>query len=117
MEGTAMGLSNSGWLDFAGVLVSVRVDAAASDGRLGMWESIELRGAALPMHVHDREDEQVVLLEGDVAWWVGDRVHHVSAGETLALPRGVPHAHVVTSSSARILTRRDTGRFRTSIYR
>jgi hypothetical protein len=56
------------------------------------------------LHVHTREDEQVVLLEGTVAFVVGDRVHRLVAGDTLALPRGIPHAHVVTSQEARVLT-------------
>ena len=89
---------------FAGTKVIVRVHAAESDGRLGAWESEESLGNALPLHVHTREDEQVVLLEGTVTFLVGDRVHHLVAGNTLALPRHVPHAHVVTSQNARVLT-------------
>src|SRR4051795_4315765 len=104
-------LATSGWLWFAGALVFVRVDASRSDGRLGMWESIEPRGTALPLHVHHREDEQAVTLEGNVAVWVGDRVPHLSAGDTVALPHGVPHAHLVTSPRARILTVATPGGF------
>jgi quercetin dioxygenase-like cupin family protein len=89
---------------FAGARVVVHVQAAQSDGRLGMWESEESLGDRLPLHVHTREDEQVVLLDGEIAFRVGDAVHHLEPGATLALPRGVPHAHVVTSRTARILT-------------
>jgi quercetin dioxygenase-like cupin family protein len=89
---------------FGGVTVIVRVHAAQSDGRLGAWESEESFGTSLPLHVHTREDEQVVLLEGEITFWVGDRVHHLAPGDTLALPRAVPHAHVVTTPTARILT-------------
>jgi quercetin dioxygenase-like cupin family protein len=89
---------------FAGTKAIVRVRAADSAGRLGVWESEEPRGTALPLHVHTREDEQVLLLDGTIAVMVGDRVHHLGAGATLALPRDVPHAHVVTSEQARILT-------------
>ena len=89
---------------FAGAMVVVHVEAAQSDGRLGAWESEESLGDRLPVHVHTREDEQVVLLEGKITLWVGDRVHHLVSGDTLALPRGVPHAHLVTSRKARILT-------------
>jgi hypothetical protein len=85
-------------------MVVVHVEAAQSDGRLGAWESEESLGDRLPVHVHTREDEQVVLLEGKITFWVGDRVHHLVSGDTLALPRGVPHAHLVTSRKARILT-------------
>jgi mannose-6-phosphate isomerase-like protein (cupin superfamily) len=104
-------LTTSRWLWFAGALVVVHVDASRSDGRLGMWESIEPGGTALPLHVHRREDEQAVVLEGRVAFWVGDRVHQLCAGDTVALPRGVPHAHRVTSSRARILTMASPGGF------
>src|SRR5215216_2548045 len=95
-------ISSGVW--FAGAMVVVRVQAAQSDGRLGAWESEESLGDRLPLHVHTREDEQVVLLEGKITFWVGDRVHHLVSGDTLALPRGVPHAHLVTSRKARILT-------------
>jgi quercetin dioxygenase-like cupin family protein len=89
---------------FAGTRVMVRVQAAQSDGRLGAWESEESRGVALPLHIHTREDEHVMLFEGQVTFRVGDRLHHLVAGDSLALPRGVPHAHVVASAQARLLT-------------
>lgn len=89
---------------FAGARVILRVQADRSDGRVGVWESDEPRGTALPLHVHTREDEQVVLLAGRVTFVVGDRVHHLEPGDTLALPRGVAHAHLVTSATARVLT-------------
>ena len=95
-------LSSRLW--FAGTEVIVHVRAAQSAGRLGVWESDESLGTALPVHIHTREDEQIVLLEGTIAFLVADRVHHLDAGDTLALPRGVPHAHVVTSQHARALT-------------
>ena len=96
---------------FGGARVIVRARAADSGGRLGVWESEEPRGTALPLHVHTREDEQVLLLEGTIAFMVGDRVHRLGAGDTLALPRGVPHAHLVTSEQARILTVATPGGF------
>jgi quercetin dioxygenase-like cupin family protein len=89
---------------FAGVRVVVHVDAARSQGRLGVWESHEPRGTCLPLHVHTREDEQVVVLDGEILVRVGDATDRLAPGATLALPRGVPHAHLVTSAQARLLT-------------
>jgi quercetin dioxygenase-like cupin family protein len=89
---------------FAGTRVVVHVDARQSDGRLGVWESEEFGGRGLPLHVHQREDEQAVVLDGEIAVRVGDRTERLTAGGTIALPRGVPHAHMATSSRARILT-------------
>jgi mannose-6-phosphate isomerase-like protein (cupin superfamily) len=96
--------SNPSAVWFAGTRVLVRVHAAQSGGRLGAWESEESFGVALPLYIHTREDEQVMLLEGEITVRVGDGVHHLVAADTLALPRGVPHAHVVTSPRARLLT-------------
>lgn len=89
---------------FAGTRVIVRVRGSQSGGRLAAWESQEPRNTALPLHVHTREDEQVVLLEGTLSFAVGDLLYHLAAGDTLALPRGLPHAHIVTSHHARVLT-------------
>jgi quercetin dioxygenase-like cupin family protein len=96
---------------FAGTRVIVRVTAAQSGGRVGVWESEEPEGTALPLHVHSREDEQVIVLAGTVSSCVGELVHHLQAGDTLSLPRGVPHAHVVTSETARVLTIATPGGF------
>ena len=89
---------------FAGVRVVVHVDAEQSGGRLGVWESDEPRGVGLPLHVHTREDEQVVVLDGEILVRVGEATHRLTTGATLTLPRGVPHAHLVTSAQARLLT-------------
>lgn len=89
---------------FAGVRVIVRVDAAQSEGRLAVWESEESRGVGLPLHVHTREDEQVVVLDGEILVRLGEGTHRLTSGATIALPRGVPHAHLVTSPRARLLT-------------
>jgi len=96
---------------FAGAVVVVRVEASDSDGRLGAWESEEPLGTALPMHIHTREDEQLMLFDGAITCAVGDQVHHLQAGDTLALPRDVPHAHRVTSTTARIFTVATPGGF------
>ena len=96
---------------FADALVIVRVRALHSQGRLGVWESVESHGDRLPLHVHQREDEQLVLLDGQVTVWIGDHLHHLQPGQTLALPRGVPHAHLITSKKARILSIATPGGF------
>lgn len=102
---------NSSAVWFAGALVTVHVQAAESRGRVGVWESVESSGDRLPLHVHRWEDEQVVLLEGQITFWVGDRMHELEPQQTLTLPRGVPHAHRVTSAKARALTVATPGGF------
>jgi uncharacterized cupin superfamily protein len=47
-----------------------------------------------------------VVLEGEVSVRLGEETHRLRAGQTLALPRGVPYAHRIDSQIARILVRR-----------
>jgi quercetin dioxygenase-like cupin family protein len=89
----------------------VRVQANESQGRLGVWESEEPRATRLPLHVHAREDEQVVVLEGNITVVVGSHLHQLGSGDSLALPRGVAHAHLVTSHTAKLLTIATPGGF------
>ena len=75
---------------FAGALVIVRVHAAQSQGRLGVWESAESRDDRLPLHVHQREDEQVVLLDGQVTFWSGIMSTTSSRGRRSSCPGAFP---------------------------
>src|SRR5215213_11315570 len=68
---------------FAGTRAIIHVTAADSGGRLGVWESEEPYGIALPLHVHALEDEQMVILEGEVSVRVGEEAHRLVGGDTL----------------------------------
>ena len=48
-------------------------------------------GAPLP-HAHTREDETLILLEGQVAVTIGDESRTVLPGDVVFFPRGVPHS-------------------------
>lgn len=45
-----------------------------------------------PLHVHDAEDEVVVVLEGRLSCRVGNETGGLDAGGLLWFPRAVPHA-------------------------
>lgn len=51
---------------------------------------VRARGAEKP-HTHDTHDLVVVLLSGSVRAHLGDQVIEARAGETLTIPRKVPH--------------------------
>lgn len=54
---------------------------------------VDLAPACLsgPLHVHEREDGISYVLEGELTFQVGDDAFRASAGESVALPRRVPH--------------------------
>jgi mannose-6-phosphate isomerase-like protein (cupin superfamily) len=45
-----------------------------------------------PRHVHAREDELFIALEGEHVIELGDDEHRIGPGESVFAPRGVPHA-------------------------
>jgi mannose-6-phosphate isomerase-like protein (cupin superfamily) len=45
-----------------------------------------------PAHVHEREDELFVSLEGDHVIELDGEEHRIGPGESVFAPRGVPHA-------------------------
>lgn len=89
---------------FAGSLVVVKLRAEETGGRLGAAELVQPREVPVPPHVHSREDETMVVLEGEVAVRIGDREVLAQPGAVLFTPPGVVHAFATTSPEpARIL--------------
>jgi quercetin dioxygenase-like cupin family protein len=82
----------------------VVLDSAATDNRLAMFRSSMRGGTASPVHVHDREDETVFLLDGSAVFWAGAKRWRATSGDTVFLPRGVPHTYAITSDAAEIIT-------------
>ena len=63
-----------------------------SGGRYAMWEAIVTPGGGPPLHVHSKEDEGFVILEGEIVFNVdGERVV-ATAGTGVNMPPGVRHA-------------------------
>jgi hypothetical protein len=50
------------------------------------------RGVRLPLHIHTREDEQVVVLDGEILVRLGDETHRLTPGATIAADCMTPEA-------------------------
>jgi quercetin dioxygenase-like cupin family protein len=86
-----------------GSTLEVLVDSAVSNGQVLIMQSGTARGSGVPVHVHQREDEIFLLLDGALTVWVGDQRRELSNGGVAFLPKGVPHTYFVTSQAATIL--------------
>ncbi len=84
-------------------LSKVRLDAEHSDGTLDVVESVGRCGEMPPLHVHHREDEYFVMLDGELTVYVPGESRRVSAGEAAFAPKGVPHTYRIESEEARWL--------------
>jgi quercetin dioxygenase-like cupin family protein len=56
-----------------------------------------------PLHVHHREEETFVVLEGRLTFHVGDDAIDAQAGDIVVGPRDVPHRFVAGPEGARLL--------------
>ncbi len=80
-------------LDWIGQMeLTVILDGPATGGQLTVLEGRAERGDASPVHVHTRDDEAFLLLEGEMTVWVGDRRVQLHPGGVGFLPRNIPHA-------------------------
>jgi quercetin dioxygenase-like cupin family protein len=68
-------------------------------------------GWASPVHLHTREDETFVVLDGTLWVQVDGAAREVPAGSTAFLPLGIAHAYRVESDTARFLALGTPGGF------
>ena len=90
-------------ISFGGGLVTIKVSSAQSHGSLLMIEHVAAKGKTTPYHIHPDHEETGFLLEGELRINLDGVEYTAGPGDTAHFPRGVPHAFVVTSETARSL--------------
>ena len=93
------------WL--IGELRVVHAAGEATEGRMALVEHRAAEGADVPWHRQPADDEAFHVLDGELEFWLGDRdgaPRVARAGDTVVVPRGLPHAFRVRSASARYLS-------------
>jgi mannose-6-phosphate isomerase-like protein (cupin superfamily) len=83
--------------------------AEETDGAFILFEGLMTHGKTTPLHVHANEDEALYVLEGELLVHIDGTDHRVGARGVAVAPRGVPHAFLVTSPTARVLTLQTPG--------
>jgi quercetin dioxygenase-like cupin family protein len=95
-----------------GVTYRILVPAAATEGRLGIFESEDHPGYGPPRHIHNDADETFVVLEGEVEFLLNGVARHCSPRDTVFVPRGTEHTFCVRGTApARMLTVMTPGGF------
>lgn len=77
--------------------------AEQTEGRLLQMLGIESRGSAPPLHVHHDADETWYVVDGRVAFFLGEQRVEAGPGDFVLGPKGVPHTYLVTSERAELL--------------
>jgi quercetin dioxygenase-like cupin family protein len=79
------------------------VPSEATGGQLSVFTATMPQGFSPPRHIHTREDEVFLVLEGEVWFDLDGRRHLAGPGTSVYMPRGVPHTFRVTSPVAKML--------------
>jgi quercetin dioxygenase-like cupin family protein len=77
--------------------------SSETGGAFLLFDDVMTRGKTTPLHSHPEVDETLYMLEGEILLSVDGRQQAVGSGGFAMIPRGLPHAFLVTSERARIL--------------
>jgi mannose-6-phosphate isomerase-like protein (cupin superfamily) len=70
----------------------IRVSSAQTMGAYSVLEIVADPGNGVPLHIHNREEEHFIVVEGTLDIASGDRRWDAHAGTSVTVRRGVPHA-------------------------
>lgn len=84
-----------------GALMVFKALGAETNGQFWAAEGLADSHMAVPLHAHTREDEIWYVLEGEIAFTVGDATRVGGPGTFVYIPRGIPHTFQVRSATAR----------------
>lgn len=71
---------------------SIRVPASVTNGSYSVTEILSSPGDSTPVHLHENEDEHILVVEGTARVLCGDKTLDATAGTMISLARGIPHA-------------------------
>ena len=87
-------------MDHLGYLCRVPVEGSATGGAFSLVEERGQLGCMSPRHLHDRESETFIVLDGALEGWCEGETKLVEAGGVLHLPASREHAFRVASDIA-----------------
>lgn len=88
---------------FAGDVNRILATGTDTGGAFTQWEVVVPPGGGPRPHVHSREVESVLVLEGKIELDVGGVLTEAVVGDYVVLPVGVPHAFTNTSREQAVL--------------
>jgi len=70
----------------------IHISAADTNGLYSLVEIVSNPGDGTPLHVHEREDEHIIVVEGTARIVYGDKIFDAQPGDVAILRKGIPHA-------------------------
>jgi quercetin dioxygenase-like cupin family protein len=85
-------------------LLDIKISSKDTNGDIAVLEQngFTPKGGP-PLHLHPYQDEYFYIINGEYLFQVGEEKYQMKAGDTIFLPRNVPHAFVQLTDSGRVL--------------
>ena len=84
-------------------VIDVKISGDDTDGDLFVFEQTSLsQGKGTPLHIHPFQDEIFCVLDGEYYFQVGEAKHRLYKGDSIFLPRKVPHAWTQVSGKGKM---------------
>jgi len=84
-------------------ILDVKVSGSDTNGGLAIFEQTSLsQGKGTPLHLHHSQDEIFYVLEGFYYFQVGDEKFKLAKGDSIFMPRNVPHAWTQISETGKM---------------
>ena len=83
----------------AGVVMKQQLSGEETNGTFSLFENRSGGESKTPIHVHADDDETLFIIEGQMQALIAGKEQTIQAGESIFLPRGIPHQLMNTSGS------------------
>lgn len=84
-------------------ILDVKISGTDTDGELAIFEQTSLsQGKGTPLHIHHTQDEIFYVLEGSYKFQLGEDKFDLASGDSIFLPRQIPHAWTQVSEKGRM---------------
>jgi len=84
--------------------LDIKISAKDTDSELAVFEQTGLTpNGGPPLHIHPFQDEWFYVIEGEYTFQVGEDRYPMKAGDTIFLPRNIPHAFVQLTDKGKMI--------------
>jgi quercetin dioxygenase-like cupin family protein len=98
----ARGAGERRWFCGGGIHTWLATESETGGAYLLFEDALDA-GKVTPLHLHPEADETFYMLEGEVRLHIDGDEQTLAVGDIAIVPRGVPHAFMVTTPTARML--------------
>ena len=89
---------------FTTARLTIHLSMSSNADGISLIEHWMARDFAVPLHLHEGEDESFYVLQGEIRMQIGNEIRTLLSGDAVTVPGGVSHSFRIVSEEGRFLT-------------